>query len=83
MFIGNAGTGKTAVLKDYLATTKPEKVAHRTISFNSFTTSLSLQKSIETMVEKKSGRTFGSATNKTLIYFIDDMNMPFVDKYYT
>ena len=42
MFIGNAGTGKTAVLKDYLATTKPEKVAHRTISFNAFTSSLSL-----------------------------------------
>jgi dynein heavy chain, axonemal len=35
------------------------------------------------MIEKKSGRTFGSATNKTLIYFIDDMNMPYVDKYYT
>jgi dynein heavy chain len=35
------------------------------------------------MVEKKSGKTFGSATNKTLIYFIDDMNMPFVDVYFT
>jgi dynein heavy chain len=83
LFIGNSGTGKTAVLKDYLASTKPEKISHRTISFNSFTTSFSLQKSIETMVEKKSGKTFGSATNKTLIYFIDDMNMPFVDVYFT
>ena len=35
------------------------------------------------MVEKKSCKTFGSATNKTLIYFIDDMNMPFVDGYGT
>lgn len=35
------------------------------------------------MVEKKSGRTFGSATNKLLIYFIDDFNMPYVDKYGT
>jgi dynein heavy chain, axonemal len=35
------------------------------------------------MVEKKSGKNFGSATNKTLIYFIDDMNMPYVDKYGT
>jgi len=35
------------------------------------------------MVEKKSGKTFGSATNKTLIYFIDDMNMPRVDDYGT
>jgi dynein heavy chain len=35
------------------------------------------------MVEKKSGKTYGSATNKILIYFIDDMNMPFVDNYGT
>ncbi len=35
------------------------------------------------MVEKKSGKTFGSATNKTLICFIDDLNMPYVDKYGT
>ncbi len=83
LFIGNSGTGKTAVIKDYLATTSADKVQHRTLSFNSFTSSFSLQKNIETMIEKKSGRTFGSATNKTLIYFIDDMNMPYVDKYYT
>jgi len=35
------------------------------------------------MVEKKNGRNYGSATNKVLICFIDDFNMPYVDKYYT
>jgi dynein heavy chain len=35
------------------------------------------------MVEKKAGNTYGSATNKVLVCFIDDLNMPFVDKYYT
>jgi dynein heavy chain len=35
------------------------------------------------MVVKKSGKTFGSAGNKTLICFVDDMNMPYVDKYGT
>lgn len=83
LFIGSAGTGKTAVVKDYLAGTKAEKITHRTINFNSFTDSKALQKNIETMVEKKSGKTYGSATNKILIYFIDDLNMPYVDKYGT
>lgn len=83
LFIGSAGTGKTAVIKDYLAQTKPEQVAHKTINFSSFTDSLALQRQIESMVEKKSGKTFGSATNKVLISFIDDLNMPFVDKYGT
>jgi dynein heavy chain len=35
------------------------------------------------MLEKKSGKTFGSATNKVLIAFIDDLNMPYVDVYGT
>ena len=35
------------------------------------------------MIEKKGGKTYGSATNKVLVFFIDDMNMPYVDKYGT
>jgi len=35
------------------------------------------------MVEKKAGNIYGSATNKLLICFVDDLNMPFVDKYGT
>jgi len=83
LFIGSAGTGKTAVTKDFLVGSSTEKIDYRIMNFNSFTDSVSLQLSIEGMVVKKSGKTFGSASNKTLIYFIDDMNMPFVDKYGT
>jgi len=83
LFIGSAGTGKTAVTKDFLVGSSTEKIDYRIMNFNSFTDSVSLQLSIESMVVKKSGKTFGSASNKTLIYFIDDMNMPFVDKYGT
>lgn len=42
MFIGSAGTGKTAVMKNYLATTNPEKVAYTNINFSSFTDSFAL-----------------------------------------
>jgi dynein heavy chain len=35
MFIGSAGTGKTAVMKNYLATTDPEIVSYTTINFSS------------------------------------------------
>lgn len=83
LFVGGAGTGKTQVIKDYLATTKPELVAYKTINFSSFTDAAALQQNIESMLDKKSGRTYGSAMNKTLIAFIDDLNMPYVDKYGT
>lgn len=83
LFVGGAGTGKTQVIKDYLATTKPEQVAYKTINFSSFTDAGALQRNIESMLDKKSGKTYGSAMNKTLIAFIDDLNMPYVDKYGT
>lgn len=42
-----------------------------------------LQKILEKPLEKKAGRNYGPPGNKTLIYFIDDMNMPEVDPYGT
>ncbi len=78
MFIGPAGSGKTAVMKDFLSSSNPDEIQHRTTNFSSFTDSLALQSNIETMVSKKSGKLYGSASNKLLIYFIDDFNMPFV-----
>lgn len=35
-----------------------------------------LQKVLEKPLEKKAGRNFGPPGNKTMIYFLDDMNMP-------
>lgn len=42
-----------------------------------------LQNVLEKPLEKKSGRNFGPPGNKNMIYFVDDMNMPEVDKYGT
>jgi len=42
LFIGSAGTGKTAVTKDYLTTSSTEKIEYRIMNFNSFTDSVSL-----------------------------------------
>lgn len=39
-----------------------------------------LQKMLEKKLEKKAGRNYGPPGNKTLIYFIDDMNMPEVNR---
>lgn len=39
-----------------------------------------LQKILEKPLEKKAGRNYGPPANKTLIYFIDDINMPEVSQ---
>lgn len=46
------------------------------MSFSSRTTSLDVQRNLETNVEKRTKDTYGPTPGKRLIIFIDDMNMP-------
>jgi dynein heavy chain len=50
---------------------------------NCFTDSMTLQSTMESVLEKRTGRVYGPQGNKSLVYFIDDLNMPVVDKYGT
>nr|CAD7593189.1 unnamed protein product [Timema genevievae] len=82
MLVGNAGVGKTVLVNDKLASLS-ENYAIANVPFNFYTSSEMLQKILEKPLEKKAGRNYGPPGNKTLIYFIDDMNMPEVDSYGT
>ncbi|KAJ8921300.1 hypothetical protein NQ315_013774 [Exocentrus adspersus] len=82
MLVGAAGVGKTVLINEKLSGL-PDNYAISNIPFNFYTTSEMFQKILEKSLEKKAGRNFGPPGNKTLIYFIDDMNMPEVDNYGT
>ena len=83
LYIGSAGTGKTTIIKDYFTTLDKEQLLNASINFNNYTDSKALQIVLESKVDKRAGRVFGPALGKKLIYFMDDLNMPFVDKYGT
>jgi dynein heavy chain len=85
LYVGVAGTGKTVIVKDYLADLKArtEDFVSMSINNNNYTTSFALQSIIMSGLDKRSGRTFGPPGNKKCIFFIDDLNMPFVDTYDT
>ena len=83
MFVGNAGTGKTALMRESLKNLDGEHWAFSTVNMNNFMDAPALQVIIEQPLEKKSGVRFGPPGAKKLVYFFDDMNMPFVDKYDT
>ncbi|XP_039357485.1 dynein heavy chain 17, axonemal isoform X14 [Mauremys reevesii] len=83
MLVGNAGTGKSVMMVDKLQSLNTEDYLLQAVPFNFYTTSAMLQAILEKPLEKKSGRNFGPPGTKKLIYFIDDMNMPEVDKYGT
>nr|CAI5851783.1 unnamed protein product [Callosobruchus analis] len=82
MLVGTAGCGKTVLVKDKLGAL-PENYAITNVPFNFYTSSEMLQKILEKPLEKKAGRNYGPPGNKTMVYFIDDMNMPEVDGYGT
>lgn len=83
LYVGSAGTGKTTIIKDYFSTLDKEYTLSASLNFNSYTDSKALQVVIEANVDKRAGKTFGPPPGKVLIYFMDDLNMPYVDKYGT
>nr|XP_054596285.1 dynein axonemal heavy chain 11 [Nothobranchius furzeri] len=82
MLVGNAGVGKTALVRNKLASL-PESYTTSKVPFSYYTTSLMLQEILERTLEKRTGRSYFPVGNKRLVYFIDDMNIPAVDNYGT
>jgi dynein heavy chain len=83
IYVGFAGTGKTTIIKDYFNAVDKETTVTSSMSLNSYTDSASLQKVIESNVEKRMGRMYGPPSGKILMFFMDDLNMPKLDKYGT
>ncbi|KAB0803715.1 hypothetical protein PPYR_00685 [Photinus pyralis] len=83
ILVGETGTSKTAIIQDFLRQLNPEVVVLMNINFSSRTSSMDVQKNIESVVEKRTKDIFGPPIGKKLLCFIDDMNMPQVDDYGT
>ena len=84
MFVGSAGTGKTILVNDYLASlsASDESSSFVTINMNFYTDAFALQTQLEQSIDKRSGKTYGPPNGK-LVYFVDDLNLPFVETYGT
>jgi dynein heavy chain len=79
LLVGTAGTGKTVVVDQYLHG-MGENMMFCNINLNYYTTASVLQHIMEGPIDKRSGRIFGPPGTKRLVYFIDDLNMPYVDQ---
>jgi dynein heavy chain len=83
IYVGKAGTGKTTIISNYFDGLDKDSTLTSSMNFNSYTDSGALQVVLESGVDKRAGKTYGPPPSKTLIYFLDDMNMPYLDKYGT
>ncbi|KDO31249.1 hypothetical protein SPRG_03866 [Saprolegnia parasitica CBS 223.65] len=82
LLVGGAGTGKTTILKTFCRSLD-EDMLHTCINMNYYTDSFKLQQQLEQVIDKRSGRMFGPPATKKLIYFIDDLNLPYIETYGT
>ena len=83
MFVGGAGTGKSTLMNNYFSAKAGDNVMKSLISMNYFTDSASFQAQLEGPIDKRSGKTFGPPTGKSLVYFVDDINLPYIEEYGT
>jgi len=81
LLIGGSGTAKTSTVLMHANKFNPNKMVFKKINFSSATLPDMFQASIEGDIERKTGRRYIPAGNKTMSVFIDDMSLPFVNEW--
>lgn len=84
MLVGS-GSGKTSLISQYLNSLDKDVDGFitATINMSYYTDSKRLQQELELPIDKRSGRRFGPPASKRLIFFIDDLNLPYIETYGT
>jgi dynein heavy chain len=80
LITGETGVGKSVVTKDFLATA-PDHIVSACVNFSGKTTTKNLQDAFEGNLEAKRKTLLGPPGGKKMIFFIDDVNMPQLDRY--
>lgn len=83
ILVGETGTSKTAIIQDFLRQLNTDVYILLNINFSSRTSSMDVQRNLESSVEKRTKDIYGPPMGKKLICFMDDLNMPQVDEYGT
>eukprot|EP00899_Mesostigma_viride_P019011 jgi/Mesvir1/27110/Mv25131-RA.3 len=83
LLVGGAGCGKTTHARCMLADLPLDRFDALTVNMHYYSDSAALQVLLEKPLEKKAGRVYAPPASKRLVYFVDDLNMPCVDKYGT
>ena len=85
MLVGNVGTGKTEIIKNYLDSLDKDidGVISRNIVMSYYTSSYTLQQEMESYIDKRSGTYFGPPMGKKMVFFVDDINLPYIETYGT
>ncbi|CAG9129073.1 unnamed protein product [Plutella xylostella] len=78
---GRAGAGKTCLVGQMREAEATHSYSHQVINMSAHTSAANVQDTIESRLEKRTKGNYVPAGGRTLLVFIDDMNMPVRDEY--
>ncbi|KAB0795300.1 hypothetical protein PPYR_12139 [Photinus pyralis] len=81
LLTGPVGTGKTSTAQSVLFSLDPVKFSVLNVNLSAQTSSVNVQETIESRLEKRTKTTFVPAGNKVMVTFFDDFNMPAKETY--
>ncbi|CAM4719453.1 unnamed protein product [Caretta caretta] len=81
LLVGPVGTGKTSIAQSVLQSLDNTKWAVLTVNMSAQTTSNNVQNIIESRVEKRTKGVYVPMGGKSMITFMDDLNMPAKDTF--
>ena len=81
LLLGESGTAKTATINTFLKSLDNDKWVFKQFNFSSATTPMLFQTSIEFVIVKTIGTTYGPTGGKRMEVFIDDISMPEINEW--
>lgn len=84
LIIGETGVGKSVITKDFLMNIDTETFVTTFVNFSGKTSTKNLQDAFEgNLARKRKTLLAPEQAGKKMIFFIDDVNMPQLDKYFS
>jgi len=81
LFTGAPGVSKSATVQMFIAGLDLDKWMKKMVPFSFVTSPEIFQRTLESCVEKRQGRTFGPPGGKRCAFFIDDISMPVINNW--
>ena len=81
LFTGAPGVSKSATIQMFIASLDKDAWHKKMVPFSFVTSPEIFQRTLESCVEKRQGRTFGPPGGKKCAFFVDDISMPVINNW--